>query len=29
VNQKLFGYSDDLKEILKNTVDFLIEEKED
>ena len=29
VNQKRFGYSDDLKEILKNTVDFLIEEKED
>jgi hypothetical protein len=29
VNQKRFGYSDDLKEILKNTVDFLIEEKEE
>lgn len=29
VNQKRFGYSDDLKKILKNTADFLIEEKED
>lgn len=29
LNQKRFGYSDDLKEILKNTADFLIEEKKD
>lgn len=29
LNQRRFGYSDDLKEILKNTVDFLIEEKEE
>ena len=26
INQKRFGYSDDLKSILKNTVDFLIGE---
>ena len=26
INQKRFGYSDDLKSILKNTVDFLMGE---
>ena len=29
INQKRFGYSDDVKALLKNTVDFLNDKKED